>query len=196
MNASASSARNLLQAYFPQLNLSLAQKTAIVLASSLALTISAKIQFPLGLVPFTMQTYVVMVLGVLLGKRLAAASVLAYLAQGLAGLPVFAGGGGLAYIAAPSFGYLIGFLAAVLLIGHFTERGYGRHLIGSFVVMLAGHALLFVFGVMWLMPALGFDLEKALMVGWYPFAGMFLIKTVLAALTVAGMWRIQRPSAR
>lgn len=190
MNVSTSSAHNLLQAYFPKLNLNFAQKIAIVLASSLALTISAKIQFPIGPVPFTMQTYVVLVLAVLLGKRLAAFSVLTYLAQGLAGLPVFAGGGGLAYIAMPSFGFLVGFLAAVLLIGHSTERGYGRNLIGSFVLMMAGHALLFVFGLMWLIPAFG--LEGALMVGLYPFISMFLIKTALAAATVAAMWRVQR----
>ncbi len=194
MNTSASQARNLLQAYFPQLSLNFAQKVAIVLLSSLALTISAKVQFPLGPVPFTMQTYVVMVLAVLLGKRLATASVLAYLAQGLAGLPVFATGGGLAYMAMPSFGYLVGFLAAVLLIGHFTERGYGRHLIGAFVLMAAGHALLFVFGLMWLIPVFGF--EGALLIGLYPFVGMFLIKTALAALTVAWMWRGQKSDGR
>ena len=87
---------------------------AIVLAliGSILLIISAKIQVPFWPVPMTMQTFVVLVLGIAYGWRLAGATVLLYLAQGAVGLPVFAAGGGLTYLAGPTGGYLIGFLLA------------------------------------------------------------------------------------
>jgi biotin transport system substrate-specific component len=98
---------------------------AIVLAviGSILLTISAKIQVPFWPVPMTIQTFVVLVLGVAYGWRLAGATVLLYLAQGALGLPVFAAGGGLAYMAGPTGGYLVGFLLAALVVGWLAERG-------------------------------------------------------------------------
>ncbi|MCL2309877.1 MAG: biotin transporter BioY [Proteobacteria bacterium] len=167
---------------------------ALTVLGSLALAVSAKIQFPFGPVPFTMQTYVVLVLGALLGKRLAGASVMLYLAQGLAGLPVFAVGGGLAYLASPTLGYLVGFLPAAMLIGHFTERGFGRTPISSLLLMTAGHAVLFAFGMLWLALAIG--LEQAYWIGLYPFWGVSVVKTVLAAVSVALAWKVLTPSSR
>ncbi|MDR0770043.1 MAG: biotin transporter BioY [Burkholderiales bacterium] len=164
---------------------------ALTILGSLALTVSAKVAFPVGPVPFTMHTYVVLVLGALLGKRLALASVMLYLAQGLAGLPVFTMGGGLAYLASPSFGYLIGFLPAAVLVGHFTERGFGRTLGSCLLLMAVAHVVLFVFGVMWLAMAIG--LEKAYWVGLHPFWVMSVVKTVLAALTVSLAWKALTP---
>ncbi|MCL2296757.1 MAG: biotin transporter BioY [Proteobacteria bacterium] len=167
---------------------------ALTVLGSLALAVSAKIQFPFGAVPFTMQTYVVLVLGALLGKRLACASVLLYLAQGLAGLPVFAIGGGLAYLASPTFGYLVGFLPAAMLVGHFTERGFGRTPASCLLLMAAAHATLFAFGVFWLAMVLG--LKQAYWVGLHPFWLMSIVKTVLAAVTVALAWKALTPSSR
>ncbi|MDR0250531.1 MAG: biotin transporter BioY [Burkholderiales bacterium] len=188
----------LLQAAFPLFSAGVRshplRAIALTVLGSLALAVSAKIQFPFGPVPFTMQTYVVLVLGALLGKRLACASVMLYLAQGLAGLPVFAAGGGLAYLASPTFGYLIGFLPAAMLIGHFTERGFGRTPVSCLLLMAAGHATLFVFGVFWLAMAIG--LEKAYWVGLHPFWLMSIVKTVLAAVTVALAWKMLTPSSR
>ncbi|MDR1529746.1 MAG: biotin transporter BioY [Burkholderiales bacterium] len=185
---------SLLQAFFPKIDTNLLRKALIVIAGSLALTISAKINLFLGPVPFTMQTYVVMVLAVLLGARLASASVILYIAEGLAGLPVFAAGGGIAYLFAPSFGFIIGFLAATMFIGYLTQRGAGRTLLSSFVIMSIGHALLFVFGLAWL--AGEFGIEKAYWIGLHPFWLMSVVKTVLAALTVAAAWRLQARLAR
>ena len=101
---------------------------AIVLAviGSILLTLSAKIQVPFWPVPMTMQTFVVLVLGVAYGWRLAGATVLLYLAQGALGLPVFAAGGGLAYMAGPTGGYLVGFLLAAVAVGWLAERGWAR----------------------------------------------------------------------
>ncbi|MDR2174098.1 MAG: biotin transporter BioY [Burkholderiales bacterium] len=167
---------------------------ALTVLGSLALAVSAKLQFPFGPVPFTMQTFVVLVLGALLGKRLAAASVMLYLAEGLAGLPVFAAGGGIAYLASPTFGYLVGFLPAVILVGHFTERGFGRNLGSCMLLMAAAYASLFVFGLMWLAPAIG--LKQAYWVGLHPFWVPAIIKIIMAALTVALAWKALAPSSR
>ena len=85
---------------------------ALAVIGSILLTLSAKIQVPFWPVPMTMQTFVVLVLGVAYGWRLAGATVLLYLAQGALGLPVFAAGGGPAYMDGPTGGYLVGFLLA------------------------------------------------------------------------------------
>jgi biotin transport system substrate-specific component len=96
----------------------------LAVIGSILLTISAKIQVPFWPVPMTMQTLVVLVLGVAYGWRLAGATVLLYLAQGALSLPVFAGGGGLAYMSGPTGGYLVGFLLAAVAVGWLAERGW------------------------------------------------------------------------
>ncbi|MDR0587961.1 MAG: biotin transporter BioY [Burkholderiales bacterium] len=178
----------LLQAYCPTIQTGIFKKALIVLLGSVALAVSAKLALPVGVIPFTMQTYVVMVLGALLGSRLATASGLLYLAEGLAGLPVFASGGGWAYLSSPSFGFLLGFIVAMFFIGWMTERGQGRGLLSSLVIMTLGHAILFAFGVAYLSASLG--LYQAYQVGFAPFILASIIKTVMAALTVAALWRI------
>src|SRR5262245_60405354 len=103
----------------------------------LLLTLSAKIQIPLWPVPMTMQTYVILVIGMAYGTRLAMLTVFAYLLAGALGLPVFAGtpekGIGIPYMLGPTGGYLAGFLAATLLMGKLAERGWDRHIGRSLV---------------------------------------------------------------
>ena len=84
----------------------------IAFIGSILLTISAKLQTPFTLVPATMQTFAVLLIGMVLGPRLAAATVIFYLAQGSIGFPVFAKGGGLMYFTGPTGGYLLGFIFA------------------------------------------------------------------------------------
>ncbi|MCL2871532.1 MAG: biotin transporter BioY [Betaproteobacteria bacterium] len=164
---------------------------ALTILGSLALAVSAKMQFPFGPVPFTMQTYVVLLLGALLGARLAGASVMLYLVEGLAGLPVFTAGGSLAYLASPTFGYLIGFLPAAVFIGHFTERGLGRTLRSGLLLMTIGNALLYTFGLLWLAMTVG--IERAYWIGLHPFWAPEIVKTVLAALSVTLAWKALTP---
>ena len=187
MNTSLALPNTLLGRIHPAFELSGARQMLIVLLASVALAISAKITVPLGPVPFTMQTYVVRLLGVLLGRRLGLAAVLAYIAEGLAGLPVFAQGAGLAYVLSPSFGYILGFALAVYVMGALTERGYGRGVLSSFTLMALGHALVFAVGCTWLATMVG--LEKAYWAGLYPFLGVSLAKTVLACATVSLAWK-------
>ena len=103
---------------------SLLKNLFIAILGSIILAISAKIKIPFYPVPMTMQTFVVLLLGVSLGWKLGLFTVTLYLVEGIAGLPVFAGtpekGMGIVYFTGPTMGYLVGFLAAVYLTGFFT----------------------------------------------------------------------------
>ena len=167
---------------------------AIVLAviGSLLLTISAKIQVPFWPVPMTMQTFVVLVLGVAYGWRLAGATVLLYLAQGALGLPVFAGGGGLAYMAGPTGGYLAGFLLAAVAVGWLAERGWARSAPSTLAAMLIGTAIIFGCGIAWLATLIG--LSQAISAGLVPFLLSEAVKIALATALVPSAWRLMRRS--
>lgn len=153
------------------------------------LTLSAKLKVPFYPVPMTMQTFVVLVLGAAYGARLGALTVLAYLALGAAGLPVFADtperGIGLAYMAGPTGGFLIGFAAAAFIVGVLAERGWNRSVAWLFAAMAVGHAVLFAFGVTWLAALIGWP--KAWALGVAPFYLATLLKTALGAATIAGL---------
>jgi biotin transport system substrate-specific component len=167
---------------------------AIVLAviGSLLLTISAKIQVPFWPVPMTMQTFVVLVLGVAYGWRLAGATVLLYLAQGALGLPVFAGGGGIAYMAGPTGGYLAGFLLAAVAVGWLAERGWARSAPSTLAAMLIGTAIIFGCGVAWLATLIG--LPQAVSAGLVPFLLSEAVKIALATALVPFAWRLMQQS--
>ncbi len=150
---------------------------------------SAKIKVPFWPVPMTMQSLVIMMLGMAYGSRLAMATVLLYLAEGLAGLPVFAGAGaGFAYMTGPTAGYLVGFVAAAGLIGWLAERGWDRSPVKALAAMSVGHVLLFVPGVAWL--AVLFGAEKAIAVGLTPFIAATLLKTALGAALMQASWMV------
>jgi biotin transport system substrate-specific component len=167
---------------------------AIVLAviGSILLTLSAKIQVPFWPVPMTMQTFVVLVLGVAYGWRLAGGTVLLYLAQGALGLPVFAGGGGLAYMAGPTGGYLAGFLLAAVAVGWLAERGWARSWTSTLAAMLIGTAIIFACGIGWLSTLVG--LPKAIDVGLKPFLLSEAVKIALATALVPFAWRLLQRS--
>ena len=167
---------------------------AIVLAviGSVLLTISAKIQVPFWPVPMTMQTLVVLVLGVAYGWRLAGATVLLYLAQGALGLPVFAAGGGLAYMVGPTGGYLVGFLLATFAVGWLAERGWDRSVGGTLLAMLVGTVIIFACGIAWLSTLIG--LPQAISAGLMPFLLSEAVKIALATALVSFAWRLLQRS--
>src|SRR5580698_28240 len=160
---------------------------AIALGGSLLLAVSAKVQVPFYPVPMTLQTLVVLLLGAGLGAKLAAASVGLYLIEGLASLPVFAGAvAGPPYMAGPTGGFLLGFLAAAALIGFAADRFLDRSWIRLLVSLSIGHAVIFAFGFVWLAQLIGG--EKAFAAGVAPFALATILKTLLAVALV-GAWR-------
>lgn len=166
-------------------------KALLVIGGSLAMWLSAKIQVPFYPVPITMQTFVVLAFGMAVGWRLAAVTLGLYLLQGALGLPVFAGtpekGIGLAYMAGPTGGYLVGQFLAATLVGWLAERGWDRNVVLTAAAMLVGNALIYVPGLLWLGTVLGWD-KPVLEWGLYPFVLGDLFKLGLAALVLPGAW--------
>jgi len=168
------------------------QALAVVVVGSLLLTASAKIQIPLQPVPFTFQTLVVLSLGFVFGPALGLATVLAYLAQGAAGFPVFAGtpekGIGLAYMFGPSGGYLLGFAVAAFVTGWLARMSWDRNFVTMAVAMVIGNVIIYAFGVSWLTSYIGYD--KAIAFGLKPFIVFDLIKIAAAVIVIPTLWKM------
>jgi biotin transport system substrate-specific component len=168
---------------------------AVVLAvlGSLLLTLSAKIQVPFYPVPMTMQTLVALLIGIAFGFRVGAATVLLYLAEGAAGLPVFAGtpekGIGIAYMIGPTGGYLLGFALGAAVAGWITERR--RDTEALVLAVIAGSVAIYAPGVVWLASFVG--VEQALDLGLVPFLWGDILKGALAiALAMGGAAMVRR----
>jgi biotin transport system substrate-specific component len=114
--------------------------------------------------------------------------VLAYLVQGALGLPVFAKGGGLAYMTGPTGGYLLGFLLAAWLVGRLAERGFDRRIPTALGLFLLGDLVIFALGVGWLASLIG--LEKAWAAGVLPFLPAEALKIALAVAVLPLAWRL------
>ncbi|MXW84778.1 MAG: biotin transporter BioY [Boseongicola sp. SB0673_bin_14] len=167
----------------------------LAVMGSLALWLSAKIQVPFYPVPITMQTFVVLVVGMAFGWRLGATTVLLYLAEGALGLPVFAGtperGIGLAYMAGPTGGYLLGFVVAATAVGWLGQRGWDRRIATTLAAMALGTAIIYVPGLIWLGTAIGWD-KPVLELGLWPFLPGDALKVALAAFVLPSIWRLSR----
>lgn len=175
---------------------SLARKAALVVAGSLLLTLSAKTQVPMFPVPMTMQSFMVIFLGAAFGPALGAAAVIAYLVQGFAGLPVFAGPvAGPAYLTGPTAGFLFSFIPAAMLAGLAARAGAGLLRVGA--GMLAAHALIMLAGFVWLAffaqlatGGTGVGAAAAWAKGVEPFLLGMLVKVALATALVAAGWTL------
>ena len=165
----------------------------LAVAGSLLLWISAKISIPFWPVPLTMQTLVVLMIGMAFGARLGAATVALYLLEGAAGLPVFSGtpekGIGLAYMMSTTGGYLFGFVVAAGAVGFLAERGWDRNLSTTALAMLIGTVLIYIPGVLWLGIVLGWD-KPILSWGLTPFLAGDALKLVIAAVLMPSLWRL------
>ena len=165
---------------------------ALVLGASLVIAMSAQvaIQLPFSPVPITGQTMAVLLVGALLGSRRGALAVLAYIAEGLAGLPVFAGGAaGLARLFGPTGGYLVGFVAAAFLVGWLAERGWDRRFGTTLAAMTLGNLVIYSVGAVWLAVFVG-GLSGAWSLGVLPFLPGDTLKIVLAAVLLPGGWKL------
>ena len=164
--------------------------TLIALGTAL-LTLSAKVNLPLPYVPMTMQTLVVLMIGAAYGWRLGGATVLAYVAEGALGWPVFAGPvGGLAPLVGPTAGYLAGFVVAAVVTGWLSERGWDRSVPRLFVAMGLGHIIILAAGFAWLAFGMKLGVEKAWLVGIAPFVATSVIKNALGAALVPAIRRL------
>ena len=155
----------------------------LVIFATILLAISAKIKIPFYPVPMTMQTFVVLLIGIIFGWKLGLFTISLYLIEGLVGLPVFAGtpekGMGLVYFVGPTMGYLIGFVAAVFLAGYFK---YNKNYILNFFKLILSVSLIYIFGMIWLVNFTGWD--KVFIVGAQPFLLAELFKIALLTILI------------
>jgi biotin transport system substrate-specific component len=165
----------------------LALYVALTLAGSMLIALGAKTQVPFWPVPMTLQTLAILAIASAYGSRLAVATVLLYLAQGLYGLPVFANAGaGPAYFAGPTGGYLAGFVVMAGIAGWAADRGWSSNPLKLGAAMLAGEAAMLAMGAAWI--AFAFGVEKAWAWGVGPFIVTDLVKLGIAACIVPALW--------
>ncbi len=177
----------LAQTLFLRARADLRRDAAMVLLGSWLVAALAQIVIPLQPVPLTGQTLGVLLVGAALGWRRGVLALAAYVLQGAAGLPFFAGGAsGVARLLGPTGGYLIGFIFAAALTGWLSERGWDRRFWGTLLAMALGNAVIYAFGIPWLAQFVGWP--RALEVGLLPFLLGDAIKAALAALALPGAW--------
>jgi biotin transport system substrate-specific component len=140
-------------------------------------------------VPITGQTFAVLLGGMVVGTRRAVIGMLLYLALGLAGVPWFAGhSGGWDVVTSASFGYLIGFVAAAVLVGALARRGFDRQPLLVFVAMLCGNVIIYLLGATWLAIALRLQPAEAVQLGVLPFLVGDALKALVAMACLPGAW--------
>ncbi|MCT8991465.1 biotin transporter BioY [Chelativorans sp. SCAU2101] len=166
----------------------------LVVAGTLLLTLSAKTRLVLGPVDMSLQTLAVLLIAASFGLRLGLATVLLYLAEGAAGLPVFQAtpekGIGLAYMLGTTGGYLAGFVAMTVIVGYAADRGWDRNVFKLFGAMLTAEVVMMALGFAWLAMLIG--AEGAWTFGVVPFVVPDLVKVALAACLVPAGWSVIR----
>lgn len=148
---------------------------------------------PFTPVPITGQTLGVLIVGASLGAWRGGAAMLLYLGEGAVGMPVFAGGAAGPHwlsTAAPTGGYLWGFVVAAVVIGFLSQLGWDRGLGSAIGAMLVGEVVIFSFGVPWLANLFSLSAEKALEAGLYPFVIGEVLKIMVAAGLLPAAWRL------
>ena len=153
----------------------------IAIIGTVLLTISAKIKIPFYPVPMTMQTFMVLLIGITCGYKIGLMTVSLYLVEGIIGLPVFAGtpekGIGFIYFTGPTMGYLFGFLLAVFFAGYFKYN----NIFSNFIKLIFSVSLIYVFGLLWLGILIGWD-KPIFTLGAKPFLLAELFKISILAL--------------
>ena len=188
---------------------SLMSKAVLVLAGSAFIALAAQVSVPMVPVPMTLQTLAILMVGLTMGSRLGALTLLAYLAEGAVGLPVFAEGKSTLALIGPSAGFLVGFVGMAFIAGLAADYGIKKFLPMAGLALLAA-ALLYIPGVVWplaiakigsvtqMLAGFGMDPAKwgadTMAMIWQYYMSPFLIgdavKAVLAALVVAGGWSV------
>lgn len=152
--------------------------------------LSAQVAVPLPFtpVPLTLQTFAVLLAGAALGWQRAVPSMVLYLGVGAAGVPWFAAG--TSGTAAPSFGYIVGFVLAAAVVGRLAGSGADRTPLRTFALMALGSAVIYLVGVPWLAASLGVGPTEAVALGLTPFLVGDAIKALVAAGLLPGAWRL------
>ena len=164
----------------------------VALIGSIILAISSKIKIPFYPVPMTMQTLIVLMIGIGFGWKLGVATVALYLFEGIIGLPVFSGspekGVGLVYFTGPTMGYLLGFLVTAYISGKFI---YDNNIVSTFLKLFFATSLIYVLGMTWLGILIGWD-KPIFQLGAQPFLLAELFKILIATISVNQIKKIKK----
>ena len=162
------------------------------LLGSIILAISSKIKIPFYPVPMTMQTLIVLMIGIAFGWKMALATISLYLFEGIIGLPVFSGtpekGIGLVYFIGPTMGYLLGFIIAGYLAGKFV---YDNNLVKTFFKLFFATSFIYILGMLWLGSLIGWD-KPIFELGAQPFLLAELFKILIATFAVNQIKKFRR----
>ena len=162
------------------------------LLGSIILAISSKIKIPFYPVPMTMQTLIVLMIGIAFGWKMALATISLYLFEGIIGLPVFSGtpekGVGLVYFMGPTMGYLLGFIIAGYLAGKFV---YDNNLVKTFFKLFFATSFIYILGILWLGSLIGWD-KPIFELGAQPFLLAELFKILIATFAVNQIKKFRR----
>jgi len=173
-------------------NLKILKYILVIFLGSILLTISSKIKIPFYPVPMTMQTFVVLFLGMSFGYKIGLATVSLYLVEGIIGLPVFSNspekGVGFVYFTGPTMGYLIGFLFATFLAGYFNFKG---NILNNFIKLLISVSTIYILGVFWLGSLIGWD-KPIIQLGVTPFLLAELFKIVILTLLAKNILKLRK----
>ena len=196
----------------------IAKIITIVVLSSLLLTISAKVKIPFYPVPMTMQTFVVLFLGITLGTKIGLLTISLYLFEGIVGLPVFAGtpekGIGLTYFIGPTGGYLVGFLVATYVAGSFKYEScfdkfkFNTHLpfalrivdgiissikilFKNLIKLIFAVSFIYIFGLLWLGSLIGWD-KPIFQFGAQPFLLAEIFKMLILSIAAGSLYKIKK----
>ena len=163
-----------------------------IVLSTIILAVSSKIKIPFYPVPMTMQTLVVLVIGIIFGWKLGVATICLYLFEGIIGLPVFAGtpekGIGIIYFTGPTMGYLIGFIIAVFFVGQFKFDN--NHFLNFFKLTFAT-SFIYILGIFWLGQIIGWD-KPLFKLGAQPFLLAELFKILLITFSINKIKKLRK----
>jgi biotin transport system substrate-specific component len=172
------------------------RSVSLVVAFSLFNALAAQFAIYVGPIPITGQTFAVTLTGALLGSRLGAAALIAYLIEGSLGLPFFAGSAsGLIVLLGPRGGYLLAFPAAAYITGAFAEHGWDRRFLTAVAAMTIGSAVILLAGWAWLSLVLRTSAVTAFQIGVAPFIVGDIVKILLAAAVLPTGWAILKKRA-
>jgi biotin transport system substrate-specific component len=156
----------------------------LIFIGSIFLTISAKISIPFLPVPMTMQTLVVLFIGMTFGRILAPATICLYLFQGAIGLPVFASGGGILYLFGPTGGYLFGFLLSSIALSNLAAIGWDKKYSLTLLSLILGISIIFIVGLLQLAFVLNLTFIKSIQIGLSPFIFGEIFKILILTILI------------
>ena len=173
-------------------NTKLLKYLLIIFFGSILLTVSSKIKIPFYPVPMTMQTFVVLFLGMSFGYKIGLATIGLYLLEGIIGLPVFSNspekGVGIIYFTGPTMGYLIGFLFATFLAGYFNFK---VNVFYAFLKLIISVSIIYILGVFWLGNLIGWD-KPIIQLGVTPFLLAELFKVSILAILAKKIIKLKK----